>query len=71
MSQPERLRLDWREPAAVAELLTNHFGPAGLVWLDGDGSALGRHTTTTTPPIANHPAGITQAPLRAEAGLEL
>ncbi len=51
MSQPERLRLDWREPAAIAELLASHFGPAGLVWLDGDGSALGRHTTLAAAPV--------------------
>ena len=51
MSQPERLRLDWREPAAVAELLASHFGPAGLVWLDGDGSGLGRWSRIGIHPL--------------------
>ena len=42
MSVPQRLDLPWREPLAVARQLD---GDDGLIWLDGDGSDLGRWVT--------------------------
>lgn len=43
--------LPWREPGAVAEALARTFGEDGLVWLDGDGSALGRTTLLGADPV--------------------
>jgi para-aminobenzoate synthetase component I len=39
---PLQLELPWRNPWAVANALAAQLGEAGLVWLDGDGSPLGR-----------------------------
>ncbi len=43
--------LPWREPAAVAAALARAYGREGLIWLDGDGSALGRHATLAADPL--------------------
>ncbi len=48
---PRRQALPWREPAAVAAALARTYGRQGLVWLDGDGSALGRHATLAADPL--------------------
>ncbi|MBM5797119.1 MAG: anthranilate synthase component I family protein [Cyanobacteria bacterium M_surface_9_m1_291] len=37
-----REHLPWREPELVVEAVARHVGSQGLVWLDGDGSDLGR-----------------------------
>ena len=47
MSAPQRLELPWREPIAVARQLD---GDDGLIWLDGDGSDLGRWVTLASQP---------------------
>jgi para-aminobenzoate synthetase component 1 len=46
-----RLELAWREPTAVAGVLAATFGSEGLVWLDGDGSALGSHALIAADPL--------------------
>ncbi len=50
MTAPQRHRLTWREPVAVAQLLAALHGEEGLIWLDGDGSALGRWVTLAAGP---------------------
>ncbi len=42
--------LPWRDPAVLAGLLAQHYGQKGLVWLDGDGSRLGRHALLAAGP---------------------
>ena len=49
-----RQPLPWREPGAVAAALATHWGPEGLIWLDGDGSALGRWITRAADPLEQH-----------------
>ena len=51
MNQPQRKRCSWQEPTFIAEQLAKTWGEAGLVWLDGDGSALGRWVTLAADPI--------------------
>ena len=46
-----RQALPWREPAAVAAALARTYGREGLIWLDGDGSALGRQATLAADPL--------------------
>lgn len=41
-AQPCRVALPWRDPLAVVWSVAATYGSEGLVWLDGDGSALGR-----------------------------
>ena len=48
MSAPQRLELPWREPIAVARQLD---GDDGLIWLDGDGSYLGRWVILASQPL--------------------
>ena len=43
-------QLPWRDPAVLAGLLAQHYGHRGLVWLDGDGSRLGRHALLAAGP---------------------
>lgn len=50
MIRPQRLELPWQEPKAVAHQLTHAYGEEGLVWLDGDGSNLGRWATLAVAP---------------------
>ncbi len=50
MTAPQRHRLTWHEPVAVAQLLAALHGEEGLIWLDGDGSALGRWVTLAAGP---------------------
>ena len=51
---PLRHPLPWRDPATVAAALATHWGPEGLIWLDGDGSALGRWITLAADPVEHH-----------------
>ena len=46
--------MPWRDPAAVAAALADRWGPEGLIWLDGDGSALGRWLTLAADPLEQH-----------------
>ncbi len=46
-----RLPVAWRSPASVAPLLAERWGQDGLIWLDGDGSALGRWATLAADPV--------------------
>tara|TARA_B100001093_G_scaffold162400_1_gene154830 strand:- start:926 stop:2269 length:1344 start_codon:yes stop_codon:yes gene_type:complete len=42
---------DWIEPSAVASALAQDHGEAGLIWLDGDASDLGRWLTLAADPL--------------------
>ncbi len=42
---------DWKAPEIVIEKLVETWGDAGLIWLDGDGSPLGRLITLAVDPI--------------------
>ena len=46
--------LPWRDPARLALALAQTWGPEGLLWLDGDGSALGRWGTLSADPLEQH-----------------
>jgi len=48
---PIRYPLPWCEPAHLVEQLAHHFGAEGLVWLDGDGSGLGRWSRIGIHPL--------------------
>jgi len=50
----QRLELPWRQPARLAGALAKRWGAEGLVWLDGDGSALGRWSTLAADPLEQH-----------------
>ena len=49
-----RRRLPWLEPALVADNLAQLHGENGLIWLDGDGSELGRHITLAVDPLEQY-----------------
>ena len=49
-----RRRLAWIEPQQVAESLAHIHGEDGLIWLDGDGSELGRHIILAVDPVEAH-----------------
>lgn len=51
---PRRQQLAWRPPAELARQLQQRWGPAGLIWLDGDGSAMGRWATLAANPVEQH-----------------
>ena len=42
------------EPARIAAAMAAQWGEAGLVWLDGDGSDLGRWITLAADPVEQH-----------------
>lgn len=44
----------WQEPVQLAQALARDHGDAGLIWLDGDGSALGRWLTLAVQPLEQH-----------------
>ncbi|MFM8976407.1 MAG: anthranilate synthase component I family protein, partial [Vulcanococcus sp.] len=50
----QRRPLAWRDPAAVAAALAADWGPDGLIWLDGDGTNLGRWLTLAADPLEQH-----------------
>jgi para-aminobenzoate synthetase component I len=52
--QPQRLALPWRPPAQLARALAERWGHEGLIWLDGDGSSLGRWSTLAADPLEQH-----------------
>ena len=66
MSSPQRRQLPWREPADVARQLAAQHGETGLIWLDGDGSGLGRWVTLAAAPQAT----VTCRGRPGEAGAE-
>ena len=66
MSLPQRRQLPWREPADVARQLAAQHGETGLIWLDGDGSGLGRWVTLAAAPQAT----VTCRGRPGEAGAE-
>ena len=49
--QPTRVPLPWREPLLLARQLQQRWGSDGLIWLDGDGSDLGRWVTLAADPL--------------------
>ena len=49
--QPQRLERPWRPPAQLARALAERWGPEGLIWLDGDGTALGRWAVLAADPL--------------------
>ena len=46
-----RSKHPWIEPESVAHALAQEHGEAGLIWLDGDGSDLGRWLTLAADPL--------------------
>ena len=44
----------WLPPTRVAEAMASQWGEAGLIWLDGDGSDLGRWITVAADPVEQH-----------------
>ncbi|MBM5806637.1 MAG: anthranilate synthase component I family protein [Cyanobacteria bacterium M_surface_10_m2_179] len=46
-----RHHVAWRPPAQLAPLLAERWGLEGLIWLDGDGSPLGRWATLAVDPL--------------------
>ncbi len=51
MKTPNRQLCRWQEPLIVAQELIEHWGEKGFVWLDGDGSKIGRWVTMAIDPI--------------------
>ena len=51
MIEPVRQLCEWLEPKYVANELIKEEGDAGFIWLDGDGSNLGRWVTIAASPI--------------------
>ena len=51
MNRLQRRDVPWREPVMVATQLAALYGEEGLIWLDGDGSALGRWVTLGVAPV--------------------
>jgi para-aminobenzoate synthetase component 1 len=49
-----RLPVAWRTPQTLAPQLAAAWGAEGLIWLDGDGSALGRRVTLAVDPVEQH-----------------
>ncbi|WP_186697726.1 anthranilate synthase component I family protein [Cyanobium sp. NS01] len=47
----QRRALPWRPPWGLVNQLASSLGEAGLVWLDGDGSPLGRWATLAVEPL--------------------
>ena len=51
MNRLHRQKIPWRAPVMVATQLAALYGEEGLIWLDGDGSALGRWVTLGVTPV--------------------
>jgi len=51
MTNLKRLRCQWESPDLVASKLIQEWGDAGFIWLDGDGSELGRWVTLAINPL--------------------
>ncbi len=51
MLTPQRWRCCWQEPSLIAKEIVRNWGEPGFIWLDGDGSPLGRWATLGMDPI--------------------
>ena len=51
MKIPIRQACKWIDPILIANAMVNEWGEEGLVWLDGNGSDLGRWATLGINPI--------------------
>ena len=51
MNNIKRLLCQWESPELVAYKLIQEWGEAGFIWLDGDGSDLGRWVTLGINPL--------------------
>ena len=51
---PQRLERPWRAPSQLAQAMAEHWGPEGLIWLDGDATALGRWAVLAADPLEQH-----------------
>ena len=49
--RPERLERPWIAPSLLARALVERWGAEGLIWLDGDGTPLGRWATLAADPL--------------------
>ena len=49
-----RRPMRWIDPARAAAALAQRHGEQGLIWLDGDGGALGRNITLAVDPVEQH-----------------
>ena len=49
--RPERLERPWIPPPLLARALVERWGAEGLIWLDGDGTPLGRWATRAADPL--------------------
>ncbi|GCE64857.1 anthranilate synthase component I family protein [cyanobiont of Ornithocercus magnificus] len=54
MSNLQRKQVAWRDPADIARQLAREYGEHGLIWLDGDGSALGRWGILAADPLEQY-----------------
>ena len=54
MASCTRLPIAWRSPTSLAPLLAAEWGHDGLIWLDGDGTPLGRWATLAVDPLEQH-----------------
>ncbi len=51
MITPIRQQCHWQPPSTIAKELINTWGEDGLIWLNGDGSKLGRWVTLAVDPV--------------------
>ncbi len=51
MNNLKRLLCQWESPEVIASKLIQEWGDAGFIWLDGDGSELGRWVSLAINPI--------------------
>ena len=51
MNNMKRLLCEWESPELIASKLIQEWGEAGFIWLDGDGSELGRWVTLAINPL--------------------
>ena len=51
MTNFKRLLCQWESPELIASRLIEEWGEAGFIWLDGDGSELGRWVTLAINPL--------------------
>ena len=48
---PTQKLCEWKDPSVIATQIIDHFGEAGFIWLDGDGSKIGRYVVMAGDPI--------------------
>ncbi len=51
MINPIKQQLSWIDPCEIAKALIKKWGEPGFIWLDGDGTELGRQLTLAANPI--------------------